>query len=122
MFVFEILNIIKFTILIILFSMCFGLFNKKFPRIFKKPMLMWMVFILSFFIISFNSFFTLTERNNIIKTQNIMSKQSGQIRNDNILNDYLNKTKPIKVNKTKEREKELLKQTEINKLTIEKSF
>lgn len=125
MFVFEILNIIKFIAYMVgLACLLWYLYNAA-PNLFKSAtnvIKTYIVIILASALLTYTQFFTLTEKENVETQQRVMMKQSSTIRNDDDLNSYLEKNKVEKVDLAKEIEAKLAKEKAKTEKTIQQSF
>lgn len=90
----EILNIIQFLIFMAVVAIIYGYFIKQF--------LSWKFFWIMITLaagVTHTQFYTLTEKADVIQTQNIMLQQTP---NSRVLDDYLDNNKPVSAQPTKE--------------------
>ena len=82
---FEILNTIQYLVLLLLATGVYW-YTKR-----RVQQMLWKHYLLIVFAVtglSYNQFFTLTEKADNIATQSVMLKQSGSIKNSKVLNEY----------------------------------
>tara|TARA_R110000851_G_scaffold246982_1_gene399498 strand:- start:71 stop:445 length:375 start_codon:yes stop_codon:yes gene_type:complete len=110
---FEILNTIKFVVYVLVMAAVY--WKLKSVGVVKTSWKTFSIIVIIATLFTYQQFFTLTEFEDIKSSQQIMEKQSSQIRNGNSINQYLKENKKVIVDKVAEREAELLNQKQKSK-------
>jgi len=102
---FEILNTIQYFVLLVLTGIGYGYAKKYYPILSWKP---YFVLVLVVTLLSYQQFFTLTEKTDTEATQATMLMQAGSIKNSKTVRNYLEDTKEVVTISAAEKTKALL--------------